>query len=394
MAARVNFPAATKVVIAKRAAYRCSFPNCNRLTIGPGVRDDQVENTGHAAHIYSASESGPRGQGVLTPTELASTANGMWACATHSSMIDANSGLRYPAATLQSWKALHEFRVAQEHSGRGLTLGFIRSIKIRESPLFEADSKIELAKTTFFVGMNGAGKTALCEWISAIDSPRHLERWANRSGTLDLDILFVAPGDRVLTVQIENRKLEVSLDTSRVAFNHIRIPVIFLRVRRDRDDLDDLEKFAVAFHIDPLSVRSVATFISTDSMFLSAAEFVETKNDEGRMSNDLQCTMKDGTTLAFQSLSGSEQGRVLLDFAVAQIRNASQFTPALLMVEFDGLGIGWNAFAPYMSLFASSSSHFQTIITTHTLDPAAAQLGWQVYRLERLAERKGTIRSS
>ena len=68
--AREQFLEGTRRILGQRAAYRCSSPNCNRLTIGPGLKEDQIENTGKAAHIYSASEYGPRGQGTLTPAQL------------------------------------------------------------------------------------------------------------------------------------------------------------------------------------------------------------------------------------------------------------------------------------------------------------------------------------
>jgi hypothetical protein len=55
MAQREEFSDDTKRIIAQRAGYRCSFPNCDRVTIGPGKAFDDVILVGEAAHIYSAS---------------------------------------------------------------------------------------------------------------------------------------------------------------------------------------------------------------------------------------------------------------------------------------------------------------------------------------------------
>lgn len=37
----------------QRAASRCSFPNCKRLTVGPGEKADEIEHTGKTGHKIS-----------------------------------------------------------------------------------------------------------------------------------------------------------------------------------------------------------------------------------------------------------------------------------------------------------------------------------------------------
>ena len=173
---RESFVKPTRLKLAQRAAYRCAFPGCNRLTIGPGAKADDIEDTGFAAHIYAASEYGPRGQGILTPDQLKAITNGIWMCGHHASLIDKNTGVRYPVAVLKSWKALHEYRIVHEHSGRSAAFGFVRAMTLLASPRFQA-STIEFGKTTFLVGANESGKTALIEWLFVLDSPRSLWRW-------------------------------------------------------------------------------------------------------------------------------------------------------------------------------------------------------------------------
>jgi hypothetical protein len=80
---RENFPATVKEVIAVRAGYRCTFPECDNVTIGPGSAPGQIASVGVACHIYSASPNGPRGQGGLSPDQLKSAENGFWACSNH-----------------------------------------------------------------------------------------------------------------------------------------------------------------------------------------------------------------------------------------------------------------------------------------------------------------------
>jgi hypothetical protein len=78
--------------VAGRCAYRCSFPGCDKPTIGPGARSNQTALTGNAAHIFSASPGGapPRGQGNLTEEQLLSPENAIWMCSDHASYVDTN----------------------------------------------------------------------------------------------------------------------------------------------------------------------------------------------------------------------------------------------------------------------------------------------------------------
>lgn len=85
---RIDFSQATKDIIAQRAAYRCSFPGCNKLLIRPDTDSEKSLNLGECAHIYSAAEDGPRGRGRLSEEQLRSHSNGIYLCHRHHKMID------------------------------------------------------------------------------------------------------------------------------------------------------------------------------------------------------------------------------------------------------------------------------------------------------------------
>jgi hypothetical protein len=105
---RREFSESTKRILAARVAYRCSCPGCSRITIGPSnEKNDQVINLGEAAHIYAASDNGPRSNPTLTNEQIVSIDNGIWLCRHHGRMIDADQ-INYSAETLQQWKALAE----------------------------------------------------------------------------------------------------------------------------------------------------------------------------------------------------------------------------------------------------------------------------------------------
>lgn len=60
---RINFSPDTKLELAKRAGFHCSYPTCLVPTTGPTVDDegnDSAAGIAIAAHIYPASKNGPR----------------------------------------------------------------------------------------------------------------------------------------------------------------------------------------------------------------------------------------------------------------------------------------------------------------------------------------------
>lgn len=104
-----DFKLDIKNKLAERAAYICSNPSCNRMTIGPDD-SNQAKSTkaGVAAHICAASLGGARYDMSQTPAARSGISNGIWLCGTCSILIDKNNGYDYPADHLKKWKTDHE----------------------------------------------------------------------------------------------------------------------------------------------------------------------------------------------------------------------------------------------------------------------------------------------
>jgi hypothetical protein len=104
MAKSDEFSPRTKKVLAERVSYRCSFPGCNRNTIGPQKGDsNKSSNLGEAAHITAASPGGPRYDSSLSKDERKSIDNGIWMCRPHARLIDRDY-LDYSVQTIKAWK--------------------------------------------------------------------------------------------------------------------------------------------------------------------------------------------------------------------------------------------------------------------------------------------------
>jgi hypothetical protein len=106
---RIDFPEPTKRLVAERAAFVCTNPDCRRPTIGASRADANSSiKPGVAAHICAASKGGPRFDPNQTPEERQSAGNCIWLCGTCSMLIDKNGGIDHPASLLRIWKDQHE----------------------------------------------------------------------------------------------------------------------------------------------------------------------------------------------------------------------------------------------------------------------------------------------
>src|SRR5580700_8340996 len=87
---RDDFTPSTKLKIAKRAGWLCSYPACRTLTVG-ATADGQGEiNIGTAAHICAAAPGGPRYDVEMSVVARSSANNGIWLCRDHGKAIDSD----------------------------------------------------------------------------------------------------------------------------------------------------------------------------------------------------------------------------------------------------------------------------------------------------------------
>jgi len=100
---RDEFTQKTKEVLAKRVGFRCSNPNCRKLTSGPHTKEDKATSIGVAAHISAASVGGPRYNVTQSPEDRKHISNGIWLCQNCSVLIDKNPQ-KYTIKFLENWK--------------------------------------------------------------------------------------------------------------------------------------------------------------------------------------------------------------------------------------------------------------------------------------------------
>ena len=104
---RDDFKAKTIDIMAKRVGYRCSNPNCRKLTCGANDDPENYSNIGVAAHICAAAPGGKRYDTNMTSAERKDIQNGIWLCQSCSKLIDSDD-IRYTVDLLHKWKQLSE----------------------------------------------------------------------------------------------------------------------------------------------------------------------------------------------------------------------------------------------------------------------------------------------
>ena len=102
------FKAKVAEMIAYRAAYICSNPECNTLTIGPAISDPKLKNKkGEAAHILG-EKAGAARHDPNPSIDIDGVENGLWLCANCHTLVDKNKGADYSSGDLFEWKKDHE----------------------------------------------------------------------------------------------------------------------------------------------------------------------------------------------------------------------------------------------------------------------------------------------
>lgn len=403
---RQEFSQKTKDLLAGRAGYQCSHPECNIITIGPGDSSEEIASIGEAAHIYSASLNGPRGQGGLSDDDLKSAANGFWACKNHAKIIDTNSGRGFSAEQLKSWKLLHEEKI-KRHQGRlSRNVAWINSINIKTSTLYEDESTIYFGKVTYIHGpKNSCGKSTLLKWIACLSSYEYLEGWLTQSRKIEFDIDFYAPYYNKISINISNQQMTSSFNGELCLFNPI--PIVAHRISYSSSisqDLDDEQYLCAFFNIDKVKLRELVLRLGSSAYSCIERAIIKysmppafhDEEEDGFIptGNFLHVKLKQSPLDEFfmlRDLSSSQKFCVIFEIALEKIKAASQYMPCILLLDLEAEPQIQEINDRYIRFLMSSEANFQTVIASlekwkfHALDSSTTYiLDWEYNRKAKI----------
>ncbi len=187
---RDDFTERTKLQIAKRAGWLCSYPPCRTPTVG-ATSDGQSEiNIGTAAHICAAAPGGPRYDENMSPEERSSPNNGIWMCRDHGKAIDSTDP-EFTVERLYEWKRQAEQeswrRVLRNEQPRGPIVTGDTELAVRLRAGAKAD--IEVFRRS---GKWASTSVALTLGVEGLSEPATTSALARAVISLD-DLVLVAP---------------------------------------------------------------------------------------------------------------------------------------------------------------------------------------------------------
>ncbi|MBY5658295.1 hypothetical protein [Rhizobium leguminosarum] len=113
-----DFSKQTLDILARRARFQCSNPDCGVHTTGPNSDPEKATTIGEAAHIFGAKPGSMRFDAAMSDVTRSSITNGIWLCRNCHGHIDRDEA-NFPAILLFAWRKEHEERMLLELGTRG-----------------------------------------------------------------------------------------------------------------------------------------------------------------------------------------------------------------------------------------------------------------------------------
>ncbi len=364
---RIEFDPKVKEIIAKRAGYKCSFPDCHKTLIGPGVNNDDTICIGECAHIFSAVKTGPRTDGGLSEEELKRPENGIFLCRNHHKIVDGKSkSNKYTSDLLVRYKNRHEFLISAELGEYCYPLSWINSIEILGG-IFSEPLKINLGKVTLLTGGNGTGKSTIIEILASIFSQKIEKRWNRPEIEFSALINLDNPVLSKFKSTIENNRLYYEINSEIQPFVPYDFFVLYLRDVKTRSKTDDLKEIAECLGLERSFLKSM--LLTTGVKHGLRTKEVKIKEVRTKPYLDDRLEIKFDTHNEFHPFggySGTEQSSIILDVAISFALEISKFKSVLLLIDWGDLySFGDATIKPYLDYLQRNDAHFQTVLASH-----------------------------
>lgn len=373
---REEFSIPTKKIIASRAGYKCSYPDCNKTLIGPGDMNNNFVIIGECAHIFSAKPDGPRGDGGLTKEQIKRPENGIFLCRNHHKIVDDKMN-NYSSDILIRFKSRHEFFISAELGEYLYPINWINKITINQSSVFNNQLEINLGKLTHFYGNYATGKTTICELIYSCFQQRIDERWKDINNLFDIEISMDNPVMNKFNVEIKDGMLSYIIKDAHQSFVPYDYFVVFLK-NELKSKADDISRIADCFNLERNFIKS---FITNNIISGITTKHYSIKNIRTAPYpvDELYVEVGNRFQQSFSMCSSSEKGRVLLDLAISLASNISTYKSVLLIIDWINItSFDTVAFKPYLDYFLSSNAHFQTIFVSSDEVNKLDWNGWEI----------------
>ncbi|QEI05530.1 hypothetical protein FXN63_06510 [Pigmentiphaga aceris] len=382
---RWDFLSGVPLDLFKRANGKCSLPRCNNSTAAPAEVDSSAINMGKAAHIYSASEDGPRGRGGKNEAFIRSAENGLWCCAVHGDLIDKKGGKEFAAEKLFNWKKLVEARARKQVDQVPSPRGWVDVIELTLLPFaVSAKLQIKLSRFNLLHGPSNSGKSVLLELAASITNSHNARRMLSQSQGPRAASNLPTWSGKVLytTVDVLDKVVQLDIDAGHFRRREGSTPCllppgdieVILCSSNDaeqRTDEDDVEFLMRLLNIDHSTVHALLSLAV--GKLLPGKYRIAQGYEDNEHGTDVQLRFKingkphfelqfsDGNSwLPLSSLSKSSTDKVILDLFIAKAREVAKQRLTLFLVD----GISFNFDEPnYQNLLNTiAAEEFQAVL--------------------------------
>ena len=380
MSNRNDFTARTKSIIAGRAGYRCSFPGCNLVLIGPGKNNDDVICIGECAHIFSAAAGGPRGKTILNKTNIKSAGNGIFLCRNHHKIIDSNAGNEYSPSALLEYKGRHEAQIAKQLGKYSLSSGWIKSVLFRGSVVFKNDIIIRLGKVTHFYGENNTGKSFVCNCINnAISGDKQFAKnyeivFKIDNGTDNDDELVISSDPK------SGKRFSLNKKPSPISPVNLKVICLLRDIKFSSDHISDISR---CFDIDEETVLSALHNEFFDGL---STKIVDIKTHRKKPYLVRKITIKNvsGYPIELDMCSSSEVAIFLAEIGIVLSRHYSYQATVLYIIDWCNIKtLDDRNMNQLLVLLESNNNLFQTIIISPNEMPKLLWNGWAFAKFQK-----------
>ena len=279
----------------------------------------------------------------------------------------------------------------------GVAVGFVwlQSVTIEESPVFARGSTLRLARTTVVVGGNASGKTALCELFAGSGDILRLKRWsAHRKlrGRTQVRFDAVTPSPLTWTIRVFGES-DIKFEMNGQAVPRLNLPYVFVYVSEQphREQEETTTSYLARWlRVDLAHIHNIVRSLAMRGGFCVHNPRIATRKGREDLLLDL-----DGIEpgLEFRSLSGSEQCRVAIEFAVEIARFEAEQHPTIFLIDCMG-GFDSANFQEYLEFFATQSERVQSIITDRHSNVDRLDRDIEGLRISRLHGRESNVEIS
>lgn len=378
---RIEFTKKTKIIIAQRVAYRCSYPGCDKTLIGPG-NNNKVTYIGECAHIFSAKKNGPRTDGGLTKDELRLPENGIFLCRNHHKIIDVNSeDDKYTSDLLMQYKNRQEFRISAEIGEYMYPLNWIKCIEIKHNSLFKNALTINLGKVTFFYGTNNSGKSVIIELLYSIFAQKVHPRIKLLNKQFIIKVSLDNPIINEFTVTIEKQKMYYLVHSMEQPFVPYDFFVLHLNEKINYGNKDDdIDVIAKCLNLDKYFTLTLLETCGVQHGLITKDIEILHENKKNR----INIKFDDRPSTSFKALSSTEQASVILDFAISLSSEIAKYKSVLLLIDWaPSYDFDHENIKQYLDFLQSSKAHFQTIFVSPIKHPNLGWSGWTFAKFEK-----------